>query len=369
MSAPRRRAKVQATSMPAVEPETLVVTHLFDVAEAGEPYSAALRLRGRRVGVRGKEPRDAFTHNETIEEVMPGSGPMSITTWIPDLTPGEWTVSADLVGGRGSAVRPAAWSWRHWSIVPTAATPIRTRWAATAPLARQPAVLPGIYLALAIVGFAVALLSQAAILGGEQIDPGSPMAASFLALGAGLIAARVWYAALHNGALLMSGGWAVDGFLVAAPLTALVALHVLGSPIALVLDAATPGIFWAVAIGRVGCFLAGCCAGRPTRSRFGTWSSDRRVGARRIPTQLLEASAGLVIGVVSMLLLIARLVPIAGAVFMVAFAIYALIRQGLLRLRAERRESAGSLPLTAILNGAALLIVTSVVSLHSGLRP
>lgn len=370
----RRRANGQpmtkvtappAAVAPDLEPETLVLSHVFDVAKAGEPYSATLRLHGRRVGARGKVPRDAFARNESIDDIVPGSGPVSITTWIPDLTPGEWTVRADLINGRGAAVLPAAWSWRRWAVIPTAMTPVKTRWAATAPLARQPAVLPGSYLALALVGFAVALLSQAWILGRGQVEPELPLAASFLALGTGLIGARVWYAVLHHGAFLRSGGWAVDGFLVVAPLAALAALHVLELPIAAVLDAATPGIFWAVAIGRIGCFLVGCCAGRPTRSRFGIWSSDRRVGARRIPTQLLEAGAGLLIGLVSLVLVVARFAPIAGAVFMIAFAAYALIRQGLLRLRAEHRESRGSLPLTAALNGAALLVVTSVVSVHT----
>src|SRR5579884_3267225 len=44
----------------------------------------------------------------------------------------------------------------------------------------------------------------------------------------------------------------------------------------------------AMAVGRVGCFFAGCCGGPPTASRWGVWSSDQRVGACRIPTQLME---------------------------------------------------------------------------------
>lgn len=44
-----------------------------------------------------------------------------------------------------------------------------------------------------------------------------------------------------------------------------------------------------IAVGRTGCFWAGCCVGRPTDSRWGTWSSDRCLGIRRIPTQFLDA--------------------------------------------------------------------------------
>lgn len=79
----------------------------------------------------------------------------------------------------------------------------------------------------------------------------------------------MWYAVLYPGpwqrALL--GGWAVDGFLVVALIVAIVALVVFGLPVARFLDASIPGIFLAVAIGRVGCFFAGCCAGRCTRAR------------------------------------------------------------------------------------------------------
>lgn len=386
MTAAQRRARARsvsrATAPPVVvtnaesEPETLVVSHVFDVAAAGEPYSAIVRVSGRRLGVIGKvKIRDAFTQDETIEGIVPGSGPLSITTWIPNLLPGEWTVSTDLISGRQSArrgtvaVRPAAWSWRRWAIEPTAVRPIKTRWAMTAPLARQPAVLPGIYFALAVVGFALAMASQVAILASQGIAPGLPLAASLLAVVAGLTAARAWYALLHHGAVLMNGGWAVDGFLVVAPLVAVTALHALGQPIGTVLDAATPGIFWAVAIGRIGCFLVGCCAGRATSSRWAIWSSDRRVGARRVPAQLLEAMAGLVIGLVSLLLLASGAIPIVGAVFVGAFAGYAVIRQILLRLRAERRESRESLPLTAAASAAALLVVTTVESIHGALRP
>lgn len=49
--------------------------------------------------------------------------------------------------------------------------------------------------------------------------------------------------------------------------------------------------------GRPGRFFAGCCAGRPTASRSGLWSSDRVLAVRRIPVQLWEAATALLIGV------------------------------------------------------------------------
>ena len=186
----------------------------------------------------------------------------------------------------------------------------------------------------------MALATQGLILAHESVPVGPALVVSIIAAASGLLGAKLWYAFLHPGpwrrALL--GGWAVDGFFVVAFGVALVGLVASGQPIGVFLDAATPGLFLAVAIGRVGCFLAGCCAGRPTCTRWGIWSSDRRVGARRLPTQLLESGAGLVIGVAAAALVLGHVVRVEGAVFVAACAAYMLVRQVLLRLRAERRE-------------------------------
>ncbi|MEW5990413.1 MAG: prolipoprotein diacylglyceryl transferase family protein [Chloroflexota bacterium] len=238
---------------------------------------------------------------------------------------------------------------------------MKTRWALLAPLARTPAVVPGVYTALAVLGMVVALAVQASILAGEGITALPALAASLLAIAAGLIAAKAWYAVLHPDESIIRGGWAVDGFLVVAPVVAVVAIHALELPMGVVLDAATPGLFFAVALGRVGCFVTGCCAGRCTSSRLGIWSSDRRVGARRIPTQLLEAVAGVAIGAVSSLLVLGHALPVHGLTFVVAFAAYTVVRQVLLRLRAERRRSARTVPLTAGA-AAAVLIAVAVMS-------
>ncbi|MBI3745752.1 MAG: hypothetical protein HY264_04380 [Chloroflexi bacterium] len=67
-------------------------------------------------------------------------------------------------------------------------------------------------------------------------------------------------------------------------------------------------------------------------------SSDRKIGARRIPTQLLESGVGLVIGAVAWLLVAGEAVGLQGVVFAASVAAYFLARQMLLRLRAERRD-------------------------------
>lgn len=344
-------ADAQSESSEAVEPEALVVSHCFDSGEDGEPYSATVRLTGRRVGIHGiPKSQDTFAQEDKIEGIVPGTGPVSMTSWVYGLQPGDWTVGAELVrpggdAGRGRRVtaeplRPAAWSWRRWALSSGPAGTVKTRWAMLAPLARMPGVIPGSWPALGALGAIVALITQAAILVHEKVAVGQSLVVSVIALVSGMIGAKLWYAVLHPGPWRQAilGGWAVDGFLVVAPIVAVATLLAFNLPVGVFLDGATPGLFFGVAIGRLGCFFTGCCAGRITHSRWGVWSSDRRVGARRIPAQLLESAAALVIGGVAAALVLGHAPRIDGAIFVGAFAAYVLVRQALLRVRAERRE-------------------------------
>lgn len=340
---------VDAAAADVTEPQALVVSHWFDSGDEGEPFSATVRWTGRRDGVHGMlRPGDTFTHEEKVEGITPGSGPVSVSAWVYGLQAGEWTVTGELLRPRGDgrrshlrgeSLRPAAWSWRRWALTASPATAVKTRWALTAPLAMVPAVIPGSLPILGVIGIVLAIGLQTAFLSGEGIPVARSLAVSLLALALGLLGAKVWYAALHPGPWRRSiaGGWSVDGFLLVAPAAAVAGLLALDVPVGVYLDATAPGLFLAVAIGRVGCFLTGCCAGRPTRSRWGVWSSDRRVGSRRIPAQLLESGIGLVISIAATLFVLGGPKGFDGAAFIAAFVAYLLARQLLLRLRAERR--------------------------------
>lgn len=346
-------ANAQPRPTEAVEKEALVVSHCFDSGADGEPYSATVRLSGRRVGInRLPRPQDTFVQEDKIDGIVPGSGPYSVTSWVYGLDPGDWLVSAELLrpgsdAGRGRRVTaepiaPAAWSWSRWALTAGSRPAVRTRWAMLLPLARMPGVIPGSFTLLGVLSILAAIVVQSAILGRANIPLSESLVVSLIATASGLLGAKVWYAVLHPGpwrqALL--GGWAVDGFLVVCSIVGVVGLLAFSLPVGLFLDATAPGMFLAVAIGRLGCFFTGCCAGRCTRSRWGVWSldRDRRIGARRIPTQLLESAAGLLIGSVAGLLVVNDAIPIQGAVFVAAIVAYFLARQMLLRLRAERRD-------------------------------
>ena len=333
----------------AVEPEALVVTHYFDPGEADR--AAIIRLTGHRVGAEGaRDLHDTFTKEDRIEGILPGSGATAVTSWVYGLQPGEWDVAAELVepGARdrrsrqvsARSILPAQWSWRRWALSADGQTRVTTRWAPAAPLAGIPGVIPGIWPLLGSLAVMVALIMQRVMLPHENVAVDVPLVVPLAALAAGLLGAKTWYAVLHPGPWRQAilGGWAVDGFLVAAPIVAVMTLLAFNLPVLAFLDAVTPGLFLAVAIGRIGCFLAGCCAGRVTQSRWGIWSSDRRIGARRIPAQILESAVGLTIAAAAAALILGHAPRIDGAIFGGAFVVYFVARQALLRVRAERRE-------------------------------
>ncbi|MDQ3691537.1 MAG: hypothetical protein M3406_16200, partial [Chloroflexota bacterium] len=154
------------------EPEALSVTHWFDSGTEGEPFTATVRFSGRRVGTRGKvTPRDTFVKEETIGRVVPASGPVSVTTWVYGIQPGEWAVTAKLIRrGRqlghhspsdrrghsaAQSLPRAAWSWRAWGLASGAFVPVRTRWTPLVRLAAMPAVIPGSWSALVGLGVVV----------------------------------------------------------------------------------------------------------------------------------------------------------------------------------------------------------------------
>src|SRR5437763_827288 len=209
------------------------------------------------------------------------------------------------------------------------------------------------------LGIAVALVLQSLVIAVDHLAVGPWWVVSLVAIVVGIVGAKVWFIVLHRREHRLEG-WCVQGFIASAPLAAAIMLAVLGVPVGVFLDVTAPGLLVGLAVGRVGCFFAGCCGGPPTASRWGVWSSDQRVGARRIPTQLLESVLALSLGLG---VLVADLGhgPAGGVFFVGALAAYIMGRQGLLHLRAEPRKTRLGGLVTAAL--AALVLVATVVLL------
>jgi phosphatidylglycerol:prolipoprotein diacylglycerol transferase len=204
---------------------------------------------------------------------------------------------------------------------------------------------------------AVALVLQALVISADHLLLGPWWMVSLVAIAVGIVGAKVWYIVLYRGEHRLEG-WCIQGFITGATLTAAILLVVLDVSAGVFLDVTAPALLVAMAVGRVGCFFAGCCGGPPTASRWGVWSSDQRVGARRIPTQLLESALALSLGL-GVLGAVVGHGTAGGAYFVGGLAAYILGRQGILHLRAEARKTRLGGLVTAAL--AALVLVAAVV--------
>src|SRR6266702_326502 len=350
----------------------LAVTYWFDPTPHPGPYPVTVRFSGRRVDVIGRlQSGDRFVQDETIEEVIPGSGPISLTARVHGINPGEWAVTAHMLGtappARGprshtpaapaaGPLHPAARFWRRWAPSAESAELVRT---CPTPFARVPGILPGIWGAMVTLGVAVALALQFLVISGDHLAVGPWLSVSLVAIVVGIVGAKVWFIVLHRREHSING-WCIQGFITGAILAAAILLVLLDLPAGVFLDVTAPGLLIAIAVGRVGCFFAGCCGGPPTASRWGVWSSDQRVGARRLPTQLLESALAGILGLVVLVAVLGH-GPEDGAFFVGALEACTLVRQGILHLRAEQRKTRLGGLVTAFL--AALVLVGAVVLL------
>ena len=316
-----------AVEVSAAATQAVAATYWLDSGRHGRPFSVQIRFTGVRVGVTGRpQPGDRFEQVERVDGIAPGSGRVSITTRAVGVNAGQWRVTAT-------------------PVQPGARLPQRTMTAHTrmAQLAHGPGVRPWLWPGLVGLGVLVGLVLQALLLARAHINV--PLATG-ISLGAsiiGYVAAKIWYLALHHQHLrtFRQAGACIQGFLVGGIGTMVLAVLAARIPVGTFLDASAPGLLLGMAIGRPGCFFTGCCSGRPTTSRWGLWSSDRRLGIRRIPIQLIEAVAALLIGVGVLALVLAGPAPIPGMVFVGAIAVYTGFRQVLFPLRVDPRTSMG----------------------------
>ncbi|HEV2251792.1 MAG TPA: prolipoprotein diacylglyceryl transferase family protein [Streptosporangiaceae bacterium] len=355
----------------AVE-ELLTPTYWLDPGESGEPFSATIRFSGRRTDVTGKpQPRDSFWHEETVDGIIPGSGPVAITAEVRGINPGDWTVTAR------SVVRTGGRSYRSYpppghdqAGVYRVPAPRRVEIPAEAPAvvhtstllrSKVPGVIRFAYATLVGLGVLVGLGLEALLLSHGHYTLFRPMLFSVIAIIAGVIGGKTWYVAVHRGKKF--DGWCIQGFVAgAAVVVAAAALAGPGIPAGAYLAAAAPALLIGMSIGRPGCFWAGCCTGRPTAARWGVWSSDRRLGCRRAPAQLLEALSALVSGGAVLIVVLVDGLARSGPVAVVGLAAYTVARQFILGLRAEPRvwpygrRVTGAIAALALIAGIILLV-------------
>lgn len=101
-------------------------------------------------------------------------------------------------------------------------------------------------------------------------------------------------------------GWVVYGGIIGGILAAIVYCRVKKMEFLRYMDIALPAVAMAQGFGRIGCFLAGCCYGHPTESRFAitfTNSAYAPNGVPLVPTQLISSGLDFLLFAFLMLLL------------------------------------------------------------------
>ena len=290
--------------------------------------STAIRFTGRHVEGDGPGRRD-FVLDVPMEPVPAGAGPVAVTARVRSVAPGEWQVQADALSA-GSAKLGR----RHGS--------------GTGPTGFEPVVrvlAPGVRLyawpAFVLLGTALALVAQFQLASARDVPASRLLAVTLVACLIGVVGAKAYYVLTHlSGPRRVSAsGMSIQGFVLAAIGTLAVGALGAGVPIGAALDVTTPGLLLGMMIGRFGCFFGGCCAGRPTAGRWGLWSSDRVMGARRIPVQLMESAAAGVLAIASAAVLLVLDHPVDGIVFVMGLGAYTLARQLLFPLRSISRST------------------------------
>ena len=351
-----------------VDQQSLGVTYWFDAEPAGDPYDMTVHLRGHLRGSRGEDGGSTrpvegteFDHISTLENVVPGSGRIAFTTRIAEVAAGEWEVVA-------TPVRPAPagslapWVEVHSPRLPRGAASGHT---ALAPLVRNlaPGVRLGAWPTLVGTGFVVALMLQALLARQLDLSRLRLLLLTAVASALGLVGAKVYYLLTHprEPRSFLTPGMSVQGFVMVTVGALVSGSFLLDLPLGAALDVTAPGLLFGMAVGRLGCLFGGCCVGRPTSSRWGVWSSDRRVGVRRIPVQLIESGLSATVGALALLTVLLAPTAGTGLVLVGTLAAYVLGRQVLFPLRSIPRATAHGRAITLLI--AALVLAASLGAL------
>lgn len=141
------------------------------------------------------------------------------------------------------------------------------------------------------------------------------------------------------GEMLMHGGFVAYGGIIVGALTVLIFCKVKRLSFVAYADLMLPSVAIAQAFGRIGCFFAGCCYGKPTDAWWGVTFPDTCMYAPRgiplIPTQLIS-SLGMFL-ITGILLLYAARPHKPGQVSALYMMLYSVARFGVEYLRGDDR--------------------------------
>jgi phosphatidylglycerol:prolipoprotein diacylglycerol transferase len=160
----------------------------------------------------------------------------------------------------------------------------------------------------------------------------------FVVLVSSLVGVRLFYVLTHLGTFdpwyrafaIWDGGLTLYGGILLAVLAVWWQARRRGVPFLVIADIFAPGVMLGIGITRIGCFLAGCCFGRPCAGGAclhfppgsPAWKQFGDVGV--LPSQLYSSAGGF--AVFALLLLLERWRPARGATFGRFLVLYGIMR-------------------------------------------
>lgn len=335
------------------EPQGIGMTVWIDSADGPTPPVRRLQFIGRRAEGEGAAPSSepaSFTREVTVAPVPAGAGPFAVTARVTGIPRGTWDVHAVALDERG---RPCPRRMAGAGMGQTTFGPLVRVLA--------PGVRPFAWPSLVLLGTMAALVIQTLLSRSRELPAGRLLAVSLAACMVGALGAKAYYLITHRGAGgPLAAGMSIQGFVLAAVSTLGLGLFAVGVPLAEALDVTTPGMLTGMAIGRLGCWFGGCCAGRPTASRWGLWSSDRALGVRRIPVQFAESAMTAILAAITALLVVSNALGVSGAVFVIGIGSYTLGRQVLFPLRDIPRSTTWGRPVVTAVATTAIVLAAVV---------
>ena len=152
---------------------------------------------------------------------------------------------------------------------------------------------------------------------------------------------------------LWQGGLTLYGGIIAGTLAGLITARRLRLPMWVTADALTPSLAIGTMFGRVGCFLNGCCYGRPTTLPWGVKFPPGSFASLEFgdtpvhPSQLYNAAVGL--GLFAVLWAMRKRVRTPGVLFWTFLVVFAVARIGIDLTRTYESDAMilrGAVPLT-----------------------
>ncbi len=239
----------------------------------------------------------------------------------------------------------------------------------------------GLLLAL---GFALAIFTAVKRSRKLGVDPELTLDISFYIILSGIAGARIYYVLQYPGHYLShpleilkvwEGGLVYYGGLIGAVAASWVYLALKKEPKLRLGDLAAPSIALGHAVGRLGCFTAGCCYGSPCTGPLAVTFNDKLTlappGVPLHPAQIYMALADLAI--VLVLLAVERRKRFVGQTFLSYFLLYAAARFFLEWFRGDERGSFLGSPLSpaqgiSLIGFLAAAVLWAVISRRAGAR-